>query len=134
MPTHSIASLEGGAKKIYSILVADYGLGGAFKVSRRVRDLLKEERLRRKALPPSERCLDEDEDTTKGEKKIKGKKAKKKTAGPGLFASLCVLFDKKGVDKVTYAEAKACAKEAKPDSDLSKGHWKWYKKCYKKKG
>lgn len=133
MSTYREADFEKAALQIYNKTIATYSLGGAFKVTRRVRDMLTRERLRRKALPLSERCLDEVEDTIKDKIKIKtkSKKAKKKTAG--VFASLCVLFDKNGVDKVTYADAKKCAKQAKPDSNLSSGHYRWYIKQYKKR-
>ncbi|KKM23316.1 hypothetical protein LCGC14_1616410 [marine sediment metagenome] len=130
--TRDKATSEKGAKYAYSFLISTHGLKNAFRINRRVRELLREEKVRRNALPPSERCLDEfDEnsgDSTKTKGKLKTKKTKKKSKG--LFASLCELFDDKGIDKVTYQEAKKCAKEAKPDSSLSRGHYKWYMKRY----
>ena len=134
MSTYRSSDYEKAAMQVYNNTIATFSLGGALKIARRVRELLKAERIRRKKLPPSERCLDEVEDFADGKTKTKteeAKKVKKKTAG--LFASLCVLFDKKGVDNVTYAEAKACAREAKPDSNVSSGHHRWYVKQYKKK-
>jgi len=132
MPSHKPSQLKLAAKNMYTNMVAVYGLRSASKVCKQVRLLLKDERLRRSKLPKGEQEL-EDETAAKANKKTRsGKTAKsKKPKGPGVFASLCALFDKKGVNKVTHAEAKACAKEAKPDSNLSQGHWKWYMKKYK---
>ncbi len=131
MPHYTKAEIRIGALNVYNHIIAVYGLKEAVRIVKQTRELLKRERQRRATLPRSERALD---DTTKKSKtgiKIKTKKKKKK--GAGLFASLCVLFNKKGISKVTYAEAKTCAREAKPDSNLSEGHFRWYKKKYKER-
>ena len=130
MPNYNKAELEIGAQNVYNHIIAVYGLKNAFSITRRTRELLKAEKTRRGKLPRSERCLDDFDKKSKTTKTKKFKKAKKKSMG--LFTSLCNLFDKKGINKVTYSDAKACAKEAKPDSNLSEGHFRWYKKKYKK--
>ncbi len=130
MAKYTNAHLEKAALNVYADNVAIYGLKGAIKINGHMRSLLRQETLRRKRLPVSERPDEEEEITSTTKTKTKLKKLKKKK-GPGMFASLCKLFDEKGVHKVTYSEAKKCAKEAKPDSNLSSGHFKWYKKKYK---
>ncbi len=134
MPNHTKAQVAQGANDLYNNVIAIFGLRNALKITKEVRLRLRKERKRRLKMKPTERADLEDTEkkVTKKKKTKDGKKSKKKK-GPGMFASLCILFDKKGVNKVTYQQAKACAKEAKPDSNLSSGHFKWYKKQYKDK-
>lgn len=42
------------------------------------------------------------------------------------------LFDEKGVDKVSYEECEALAKQVKPDTAFNKNHFSWYKNHYRK--
>lgn len=129
MPNHKRSDLEKKALNLYSEMIAIYGLLGALKIIRQVLLSLKKERTRRRKLPKSERGFDDTKKDIKKTSKSKSKSKKKK--GPGMAASLYVLFEKKGVNKVTYQDAKSCAKKAKPDSDLSQGHFRWYKKKFK---
>ncbi len=131
MPTYTPTEYKRGAQNVYDNIIALYSLKGAFKVTKMVRILLKDEKARRMKLPKSERGFDDTPDKSKSKSKSKTK-GKKKKKGPGMFASLCILFKKKGVHKVTYNEAKECCKKAKPDSNLSTGHFKWYKNQYRK--
>ena len=128
------SEIERQAGKIYSNTIAIQGLRNTLKI---LRESLRQSRLesqRRKKLPISEQPDTEEEDeitTTKKGKKSKSKLNKKKKRGKGMYKSLCELFKEKGINKVTYQQAKKCATAAKPDSNLSKGHYKWYIKCYK---
>lgn len=134
MPNHTKAQVSQGVDNTYNNIIAIYGLRNALKIIKSVRVQLIKERKRRMKMKPSERAdIEETENKDTKKKKTKVDKKSKKKKGPGMFASLCILFDKKGVNKVTYSQAKACAKEAKPDSNLSSGHFKWYKKQYKDK-
>ena len=69
-------------------------------------------------------------------KKKSSKKAQDKATGTGykrgaLRTALFTLFDKKGVDEVTYEQAEAAAKKAKPDTAFNAQHFAWYKNAYK---
>jgi len=51
----------------------------------------------------------------------------------GIMHSVFELFDKKGVDNVTYHECESIAREVKPDTKFVKSHFSWYKNRYKRK-
>lgn len=139
MSTYTKREIAECVSNLYTNVIAIYGLKSALKVIRQVRIQLKEEKKRRMALPEAERGFDTPTKESRAKAKVKAKvKAKKDTKKSkkksiGLFASLCLLFDEKGVNKVTHQEARACAKAAKPDSNLSHGHLKWYIKKYKER-
>lgn len=109
---------------LYRMFIAQYGLTDAFKITKRIRLHLKDEKQRRLSLPKSERNVRVIEKT---KKKTRFKKKKKSM---GVYASLYALFDEKGLSNVSYEEAKSCARRAKPDSKLRRGHFTLYKKKY----
>ncbi len=79
--------------------------------------------------------------TKKSKKDIKNpvsaKKSKKKSAKKSgykrgsLSAAIYELFDKKGVDEVTYDECLELAKSVKKDTKFDKYHFSWYKNKYR---
>jgi hypothetical protein len=68
--------------------------------------------------------------------KSKGKKSgskKKKKSGykrGSLGNGIRALFDKKGVDNVTYEECEKLAKSILPTTKFNKSHFSWYKNDY----
>ena len=61
------------------------------------------------------------------------KSAKKKTYKQGsLKEAIYKLFDRKGVEKVSYQEVEKLAKKVKPDTKFNKYHFSWYRNNYKK--
>ncbi|KKL92804.1 hypothetical protein LCGC14_1880990 [marine sediment metagenome] len=70
---------------------------------------------------------------TKAKKSDKKKKSKSKKGyqrgdlGRAIFA----LFDKVGVDKVTFTQAVKVAKAAKPDTTYEKSYFGWHKNHYR---
>jgi len=77
------------------------------------------------------------EKTDKGFREIVGRKPEisgtKDHPTRGIMHSVFELFDKKGVDNVTYHECESIAKEVKPDTKFGKSHFSWYKNKYKRK-
>jgi hypothetical protein len=81
------------------------------------------------------------EKTDKGFREIVGRKTEisdtKKviTDHPtrGIKHSVFELFDKKGVNNVTYQECESLAIKVKPDTKFGKSHFSWYKNEYKRK-
>ncbi len=141
MPKYTSAELKIEAEAHFKRLQCNYDIRDLTKVIKRFRAMLQNERQRRRDLPDSERGIDRSSSAykdnvhkAKAKKKPKKSTKKKSPQRKGMFASLCELFDEKGVNKVALKEAVACAKEAKPDSNLSKGHLQWYKKKYRESG
>ena len=68
-------------------------------------------------------------------KRVKGKKTKKskktKYQRGGLGKAIFALFDKVGVDKVTFERALKVAKAAKPDTTYGKAYFSWHKNHYR---
>lgn len=68
----------------------------------------------------------------KGEPATKKSKGGKKSGYKrgSLGTAIRALFDKKGVDKVTYEECLKLAKSIMPSTKFDKSHFSWYKNDY----
>jgi len=64
-------------------------------------------------------------DSKDGKKGKKGKKVRK-----SITQAIFAIFDKKGVEKVTYEESYKVAKSIKPTTKFNKYHYAWYKNAY----
>ena len=69
-------------------------------------------------------------------RKSPGKSEAKKKSGykkGSLMKGIYDLFDRKGVDKVTYEETLKLAKSILPTTKFDKSHFSWYKNDYRNK-
>lgn len=68
----------------------------------------------------------------KGTSSVKTPKGGKKSGYKrgSLGTAIRALFDKKGVDKVTYEECLKLAKSIMPSTKFDKSHFSWYKNDY----
>ena len=65
--------------------------------------------------------------------KPKTKKSRTGYQRGALGKAIFDLFDKYGVDKVTFAQALKAAQKAKPDTTYSPGYFSWSKNDYRNK-
>jgi len=68
---------------------------------------------------------------TTAKKTEKTEKSKKEYQRGDLGRAIFALFDKVGVNKVTFAQALKVAKAAKPDTTYEKSYFGWHKNHYK---
>lgn len=79
--------------------------------------------------------------TLKKKKVVKSKKATPKKSGAkktgykrgSLMRAIYELFDRVGVDKVTYEQTEKLAKKTLPTTKFNKYHFSWYKNDYRNK-
>lgn len=63
--------------------------------------------------------------------KTKGGKKGKSYKRGSLSAAINAMFDKEGVDEVSYEAAEKLAKSVKPDTKFNRYHLAWYKNNYR---
>jgi len=74
--------------------------------------------------------------TEKPAKKAGAKKTEKKAVAAkepreSIRSRIFALFQKKGIDNVTFEEAEAAAQKVKPDTAFAASHLAWYRTKYK---
>jgi len=55
------------------------------------------------------------------------------STGRGIISAIYSLFDRKGVENISYEECEAIARRIKPETKFNRYHFSWYKGVYKKR-
>ncbi len=82
---------------------------------------------KKKLLKPKTKLKSKKTKKTKKKKKTRKSNYQRGDLGKAIFA----LFDKYGVDKVTFERALKAAKKAKPDTTYGKAYFSWHRNHYK---
>jgi predicted transport protein len=53
--------------------------------------------------------------------------------GRGIISAIYSLFDRKGVENISYEECEAIARSIKPSTKFNRNHFSWYKRDYRRK-